>query len=92
MKIAPWMVRNTMNIIVPLLYAPLLSGPHLQIDIMFADDHNVAETMTCHQSRYIGSWPFAVVQARGVTVLRVRLAFAAAHCLMCGQPNRLNKF
>jgi hypothetical protein len=56
---------------------------------MFADGYHVAETMTRHRSQCHGSRPIAIVQARGVTVLPVQLAFATAYWLMCGEPNKV---
>jgi hypothetical protein len=91
MKIARWMLRNTVNMIFrPLSYVLLLLGLRWPIDTIFAGDYNVAETMTPHWSRYHGSRRFAVVQACGVTVLR--LTFAAAHWLMSGEPNEAKNF
>jgi hypothetical protein len=93
MKIASRMLRNTVNMIFgPLSYASLLSGPRRPIDIQFADDCNVTETMIRHWSRCHGSRPFAVVQASGVSVLRVRLAFAAAHWLVDRESNEVHNF
>jgi hypothetical protein len=54
------------------------------MDTIFADDYNVAEAMTRHRSRHHGIRHFPVVQGSGVTVLRVRIAFAAAHWLTYG--------
>jgi hypothetical protein len=75
-----------------LSYAPLFPGPRRPVNIIFADDYNVAETMTRHRPRLHESGPFAVARARGVTVLRVRRAFTAVHWLVRGEPNEVKYF
>jgi hypothetical protein len=73
-----------------LLYALLLPEPRWPTDTIFSDDYHVSETMTCHWPRYHGSRPFAIVQARGVIVLWIRLAFGAVHWLMCQESDERN--
>jgi hypothetical protein len=73
----------------PLSYASLLSGHRRLTDIIFTDDYTVAAAMTRCRSRYHGSRPSVVVQAGGVSVLHLRLAFAEAHSLICGEPNKI---
>jgi hypothetical protein len=92
MKIPQWMFRNSMSIVFGVTIVCHswrdLIGRYIRYLPMIIMLQRL-RPVTNHDN---GSRQFAIVQARRVTVLRVRLVFAAVHWLMYGEPNELKKF